>query len=174
MFAMLAIAVGYDLRERRIPNALVLALLLSGLAFSLTGLPAAGAAPGLRGAIAGVAAGLALTLPLYALHALGAGDAKLLAALGAWFGPWQVIGVIVLAGIAGLALSILYAIWLRVRGSVFGGVGMSLFSLVTGAGGPDVGEAVNRAGARLPYAAAIACGTGLQFALLAHGGWAFA
>jgi prepilin peptidase CpaA len=180
LFGMLAIAVWHDLRERRIPNRVALALLLSGLALGALRLPAAGAlnpndgGPHLAGAAFGALAGLALTLPLHWMRALGAGDAKLLAAIGAWVGPWQIVGVILLAGIAGAALSIVGALWLRYRGSVFGGVRMTLFTLISGAGNSGVSADVRRAGSRLPYAAAIACGAGLQLALSAHGGWAFA
>lgn len=181
LFLMLAGAVICDFRERRIPNPLVLALLLSGLALSLLRLSAGGSldpadgGPRPAGALLGVVAGLALTLPLYAGRALGGGDAKLLAAIGAWVGPWQIVGVMVLSAVCGLVLSVLFALWLRYRGGLFGGVGMSLFALICGGAGTGAASAeLKRAGSRLPYAAAIACGAGLQLALGAHGGWAFA
>jgi prepilin peptidase CpaA len=176
---LLAAAVRSDLRTRRIPNRVALAILLCGLAAALLRVPAIAAiagdgGPSLVGALAGMAAGLALTFPLYLVRALGAGDVKLFAAVGAWVGPWQVVGVILLAGIAGGLLAAAYTLWLRYRGSVFGNLRLTLFALLSGGGRASVRTDVVRAGTKLPYAAAIAAGTALQLLLVLQGGWVFA
>jgi len=81
--AVLAVAVYSDVRRHRIPNTLTLFGLVSGLAVQLLGHGLSGVTSGLLGA--GV--GLACFAPFYLLRAMGAGDLKLLAAVGAFLGP---------------------------------------------------------------------------------------
>src|SRR4051812_22885531 len=89
MFALLCWAAVHDVRTRRIPNVLNLVLFLTGLGVSVAGLwKVNGAQAGL-----GALAGLALTLPLFLIGAVGGGDVKMLTALGAWLGPVGVLFV---------------------------------------------------------------------------------
>lgn len=94
-----------DMRSHRIPNALTIGAATVALLFHAM-------APGGLGVSAGVAGlivGLALFFPLFALGAMGAGDVKLMAALGAWMG-WQPIVFIALYGaVAGGALALVVA-----------------------------------------------------------------
>ncbi|HEY7728730.1 MAG TPA: A24 family peptidase [Candidatus Eisenbacteria bacterium] len=69
-----------DLRTRRVPNALLLPAFVGALC--LHSVPHAG--QGLLLSLAGAAAAGALLLPGYALRFTGAGDVKLLVAVGAW------------------------------------------------------------------------------------------
>ena len=72
----------FDLRTRRIPNALTLGGAVGACVYAL-------AFHGVRGltmSLAGWAAGLAIFLPFFLLRGLGAGDVKLMACLGAWLG----------------------------------------------------------------------------------------
>jgi leader peptidase (prepilin peptidase)/N-methyltransferase len=93
-----------DLHTMRLPDALTLPLLLAGLlvcaafdASSLTEHAAAAALAylGLRGI------GL-LYRRLRGIEGIGAGDAKLLAAGGAWLGPAALPNMLILAGMSGL------------------------------------------------------------------------
>ncbi len=97
---LLAWAAGSDLRCRRIPNWLTVAIALTGIAQSFT--PFAVTTP--SHAFVGLFCGLALPLVLYALGGLGAGDVKLLAGVGAWVGPWPLVYIIVAAAVIGLVL----------------------------------------------------------------------
>ena len=54
----------------------------------------------------GLAAGLALFMPLYLLRALGAGDVKLLAMVGAWLGAPLLLGAALLTLLAGGAMAL--------------------------------------------------------------------
>jgi prepilin peptidase CpaA len=102
LVAALVITAGiYDIRYRRIPNWLSLAGVLAGFAVNAFSGRALLAAEGF---------GLALLIyfPLWLLHAMGAGDVKLMAAVGALVGwqAWLIIFFItsILGGIAALLL----------------------------------------------------------------------
>src|ERR1700685_1809297 len=93
------VAAGFDIRYRRIPNWLVLAGILTGFAWNLY----SSGWSGLGHAAAGFGLGFALYFPLYLLRARGAGDVKLLAAVGAIVGPgnclWIFLSTAILGGI---------------------------------------------------------------------------
>jgi len=59
--------------------------------------------------LAGFAVGFALPFTLFLLNAVGGGDVKLLAGLGAWFGPVAVFQIFVLEAILGAMLVIAQA-----------------------------------------------------------------
>ena len=95
-----------DLHSRRITN------LLTFSAAAL-GIVVAGWTNGLSGALssaAGLAVGLLIFFIPFALRGLGGGDVKLLAALGAWVGPTDVVWVALYTGVAGGVLAILTAL----------------------------------------------------------------
>jgi prepilin peptidase CpaA len=94
-----------DLRTRRIPNALTLPVAAVGVLFGLTTTGLDGGAS----ALAGLAVGLCLFLPFYLLGGLGAGDVKLLAALGAWLGPAATAWTAIYGTIAGGVFAIIVA-----------------------------------------------------------------
>src|SRR5712675_987614 len=95
--AILAVAVHGDIRSHRIPNSLSLSALVAGLAFQLVEHGLQGVTSGLLGA--GV--GLACFAPFYVCRAMGAGDVKLLAAVGAVLGPQGAFLAAVFALLAG-------------------------------------------------------------------------
>jgi prepilin peptidase CpaA len=94
----LAIIITYfDVRYRRIPNAFVLATLASGLAINSI----FGGLPGLYGSLGGCALAFALMFMLHLFGAMGAGDVKLFAAIGAVTGASLVLPtflVVILTG----------------------------------------------------------------------------
>jgi leader peptidase (prepilin peptidase)/N-methyltransferase len=93
-----------DIRSLRIPNALSLAVLGGGCLYALST-----EGGGIERALAGIAIG-GLTLGFIAFsylklrgHAgLGGGDIKLLAALGAWTGPFGVAPILLVASLSAL------------------------------------------------------------------------
>lgn len=89
-----------DLRSMRIPNWLTLPLLAAGLAF---GMSRAGWG-GLGDAAAGAAIAGAIFIAAYAIAGGGAGDAKLMMALGAWVGTYPSVVLV-------LAVTICGAVW---------------------------------------------------------------
>jgi len=105
LVVMLVIAAIIDWRSRRIPNWLTLVIVLSGLGSSL--LP--GHVTTLGQAGLGLVVGFALPFVLYALGALGGGDVKLLAGIGAWLGPWGVFLVFCAEAVVGMIIVIIQA-----------------------------------------------------------------
>jgi prepilin peptidase CpaA len=93
---------------RKVTNRLNLAILLTGLAWRVSFADISTAALGL----AGVAVGLAILFVPFAVRWVGAGDVKLLAAVGAWLGPFDAA----LAGLFGLAGGGIIAVALTVMG----------------------------------------------------------
>jgi prepilin peptidase CpaA len=71
-------------------------------------------------AFGGWLAGAALFFPLFALGGMGAGDVKLLAALGAWLGPVDAVWMAIFASIAGGLIAVvvsMYHGYLRTAGT---------------------------------------------------------
>jgi prepilin peptidase CpaA len=95
------IAAATDLRSRRIPNWLT----LGGLTLALLVRMGLGWSALLDG-MGGAGAGLALGFLLFALGGFGAGDAKLLMAIGAFMGWSRLPGAILAIGVAGGVLAL--------------------------------------------------------------------
>ena len=103
--AIAVVAAMVDLRSRRIPN--VLTFGAAAAARIVAGMMSGPSALAMSGG--GWLLGLALWLPIYALGGMGAGDVKLLAALGAWLGPAAVLYVALYAAVAGGLLGVAVA-----------------------------------------------------------------
>jgi prepilin peptidase CpaA len=106
LFGILLTAAITDLKRRRIPNRLTFAAMAAGLI-------AQAGHDGWLGAVsslAGITLGLGLLLPVYAMGGMGAGDVKLLGAVGGFLGPGGVVtAFLVSAGVGGLYA---FAVWL--------------------------------------------------------------
>jgi prepilin peptidase CpaA len=104
--AVAVIAAVWDLRTRRIPNVLTFgSALLAIAAHAYTGgVTAAG------WSLAGWFVGVLFFLPIFALRGMGAGDVKLLAALGAWLGPGPIVWVALFSLVAGGVIGLLVAL----------------------------------------------------------------
>lgn len=155
--AHLAAAVYWDVRERRVPNKLV----LSGLATALVLHAWLSGLPGLGMALAGALTGLLVLLPVNLLRLMGAGDVKLMAMAGA-FGasPRAALWMVLYTLLAGGLLVLLYAMKGRVRERLAANLFIMLKlgpSELDVRGGGEAGRL--QPAARLPYAAAIACGS---------------
>ena len=99
----LAAAVAYtDVRYRRIPNSYVAAALAGGLLLNTF----FGGLGGLTRSLAGCALAFGLMLVLHLVGAMGAGDVKLFAAVGAVVGLRLVLPTFVVVVFAGFALAV--------------------------------------------------------------------
>jgi len=157
---VVTLAAAIDIFTRRIPNWLSLPYLAVGIAVSgFSGGPA-----GLARSLEGIGIAVGVTGILCYLRALGMGDLKLLAAVGAWIGPGQLVMALVVTGMAGGFLAVGYALW---RGSLKKALGGTLRLIVEMPRRPfrphptlALGHA---AAASIPYAPAIALGTMFSF-----------
>jgi prepilin peptidase CpaA len=104
LLAVLIAAAIYDVRYRRIPNWVTAGGVLLGLALN-TAIGRAGGG-GILFALAGFAVAFAVYMVLYVLRAMGAGDVKLMAAVGAMLGWKAWFGVFFLTAIVGGILAL--------------------------------------------------------------------
>lgn len=168
-------ALVFDLRQRRIPNTLVLLTLGAGLFINLigpqTGLGGSGLlsshpdALGAKGSLLGALTGLAIFLPFYLLRAMGAGDVKLMAGIGSFVGPVAAINMALFILVTGGVLAVVRMVWVRKTQLV-------LFNVVTALGQMAPGsvarfDPATQSADRMPYGVAMAVG------LLAYGAWIF-
>ena len=144
-----------DLRTRRVPNALTLGA--TTVALALHGVT--GGWSELATSALGWLAGLALFMPLWALGGMGAGDVKLLGAVGAWLGPAGALWAGLYGAIAGGVMALAIALARGYARTAFRNVGTLLRSWFLAGVRPVGGLTLADSGSiRLPYAVPIAAG----------------
>lgn len=104
LVAIVLAAAIYDLRFRRIPNWLnvsgvILGVGVNTLLFARNGLIAA---------VLGITFAMAIYVPLYLMRGMGAGDVKLMAAVGAIAGPWNWFGIFVATALLGGVVALVF------------------------------------------------------------------
>jgi prepilin peptidase CpaA len=107
------VATVIDIRTRRIPNELTAAMAGIGVGLAASGISGLS----LGASLTGFAIGLLLMLPGHALGATGAGDVKLMAAVGALVGPATVVNAFLFTAVAGGILAVAIAIRRRRLGA---------------------------------------------------------
>ncbi|MES1261460.1 MAG: prepilin peptidase [Acidobacteriota bacterium] len=165
---LVMVAAVYDVRRRRIPNWLTLGGIVAGFGWNAC----VAGAPGLTRAATGLALGFLLYFPLYLLRARGAGDVKLLAAVGAIAGAgncfWVFVLTAVLGGVIALALVLFRG---RLRQTLFN-VARILRDMIRlrapYRSSPEF-DVTTTKGLRLPHGALIAVGTAAFLAMLQYG-----
>jgi prepilin peptidase CpaA len=147
----LLVATVVDLRTRRIPNLLTGSMALAGLGLAALGWGSISIGAALLGCIVG----LVLMLPGHALGATGAGDVKLMAAVGSLLGPLAVVNAVLFTAIAGGVLAVAVALQRRRLALTLAGTGRMI------AAPTDIkGEIASGAPAsRFAYGPAIAAGS---------------
>ena len=164
---MVSIAAVYDIQFRRIPNWLV----LTGLVLSLIIHVTFNDFYGFKAWGYGLLTGFGLFLPLYALHAMGAGDVKLVAMVGSFLDAGSAIGVVLTTLVVGGVLSIVVALRNGVLRQAIGNIHtqltLTMFKKISG-GNAQLEQLPSSAG-NLPYAVAIAIGTLIHVILLTQG-----
>jgi prepilin peptidase CpaA len=146
--AVASLAAVLDVRCRRIPNWLTLTALGAGLLIQVLRAGPAGILVGLGGA----ALGMGVLLPFYMIRTVGAGDVKLLGALGALVGPQALVSIAIYGALVGGAISV---VMLVRRGRLQA----SIFEILTRP------TRLTRSGATAPYGVAIASGVYLSMLL---------
>ena len=139
-----------DLKTRRVPNALTFPALLAGIAVHAVMQGRTGA----LSAVLGMLVAGALFLPGWLMGWKGAGDVKLMAAVGAWVGFPQAVIAALVSFIAGGVIALIEAARRKVlTRSVFNAGVMGAWVLSRGSGGPPV-----TSGERFPFALAVLAG----------------
>jgi prepilin peptidase CpaA len=159
---LVIVAAIWDIRTRRIPNWLTLSGVILGVGLNIFLYLPVGLWFGLKFSLEGLGLALGVYFVLYVLHAMGAGDVKLMAAVGAAAGPSNWFGIFVLTSLAGgVAGVVLVAFKGRFR-KTLGNIGIILTSLGSGRAPyketPELDVSSDQ-GMRLPHGAMIALGT---------------
>ncbi len=162
LVVLLVAAAVIDWRTGRIPNWLTLTGMGWGLAFNASQAPSMVA--GLGTGVLGLSTGLALFLPLYAMRAMGAGDVKLMAMVGAFLGAGATAVAALFVFVAGGLASLVYAVRMGAAGMLV----MNSLALTTSLVRRDQGgipSAPRRSLGRIRFGGCICAGT-VAFLLL--------
>jgi|SRR5579862_1469402 len=144
-----------DIRSARIPNRLTYSALLAGVLFRVAVL----GLPGLKSGLVGMLVAGGLFLLLFVLGAMGGGDMKLMAAVGAWVGSAQVITLILAAALAGGVLAIGRMIFFNMLGETIRNTIQLVRYRLTSGLQPHPELNVQTSGSqRVPFGVAIAVG----------------
>jgi len=166
------IAAVTDLWKFKVYNALTYPALAAGLAASAW----AGGWSGLATSGLGALAGFSALVVFFAMGGVGAGDVKLLTALGAWLGPAMTLQVVLASALAAGA----YALALAALDGGLAGAAVDVLHLshrlrrgeIVPAGGPSIREEAARPDRRrrlVPFAAMTCLGFFLTLARLGPG-----
>jgi prepilin peptidase CpaA len=162
LLLLLAAAAISDYRTFRIPNLLTLGGIVFALVYNTIVPPAWHA--DWTWAPAGMLLGLGAMLPMYAIGAMGAGDVKLMAMVGAFLGlsgtAYALLFCVVTGGIAALAFALHKRVMARMLANVGGVMRGMLWSTVTG-GAPRVQPGSVQSVGKLAYGISIAVGTAI-------------
>jgi prepilin peptidase CpaA len=144
-----------DVTTRRIPNKLT----YLGILVAIAGRLALQGWHGLGSALAGGLVGGGAFLIFFLVHAMGAGDVKLITAVGCFVGPGRALEIVLASAIAGGIFAICYALWQgRLRTVLVNVVDLVRFHAAVGAEVHPSLNLSNPQAARLPYGVAIAAG----------------
>ncbi|HEV2611001.1 MAG TPA: prepilin peptidase [Noviherbaspirillum sp.] len=172
LFVLLMLAAVLDYRTYRIPNWLT----LTGVIFALVYNTAYPAVPhaGFLWSFGGLLVGLATMLPLYVFRVMGAGDAKLMAMVGAFLGLSDVLYAVVFTFIVGGVAALAFAVFHRAFGRMMSNIKDVAETMVISAMAgitPD-GRIASRASVgKLPYGVSISVGT-ILYVVAKHLGFA--
>jgi prepilin peptidase CpaA len=160
LLALLAAAAVFDFRTYRIPNLLTGGGIVFALVYNTLVPPEWHA--GWTWAPAGMLLGFAAMLPMYAIGAMGAGDVKLMAMVGAFLGltgtAYALFFCIVTGGIAALAFALHKRVTTRMLANAGGLMRGMLWSTVAGAS-PRLQSGAMPSVGKLAYGISIAVGT---------------
>jgi prepilin peptidase CpaA len=149
------IAATWDLKTRRIPNVLTFGAAFAAVCVHVYAAGWSGATVALTGWLVGVA----FFFPFFALGGMGAGDVKLLGAIGAWLGPAATVWVALFSAIAGGVMAVCVAMFAGYLSQAFSNVwGLLMYWRIAGVRpAPDLMLSSSR-GPRLAYALPVLAG----------------
>ena len=154
----------YDLRVRRIPNWINLTGVILGLGLNAYFQGMAGAIT----AAGGLLVALCIYVPLYALKGMGAGDVKLMAAIGAIAGPGNWFNIFIVTALLGGAAALALVLWRKRTGQTLSNISFILGQLSKGKppSAEDSSLSIhNKNSLKMPHGAIIAAGVGIFLVL---------
>jgi prepilin peptidase CpaA len=153
LIPLAALVIYHDVRYRRIPNAFVLATLISGLTLNF----ALGGINGGLNSIGGCLLAFILMFMLHVFGAMGAGDVKLFAAIGSVIGAQLVLPTFVVVILIGGLLALVTVLRSGVFGTTMHRVLQILVGLLPGWQMPKFSVPADRR-LTIPYGVAITIG----------------
>jgi prepilin peptidase CpaA len=163
LFDAVAVAVAaaiVDVQQHRIPNVITYPAMLAGVLLRTYCF----GWKGLLSAVGGFLLAGGIVFVFYAVRAMGAGDLKLLAALGAIVGPRYAVNIIIATGIAGGVLALVYVAYRGQMRATLSNVGAVMkFHAWGGLQAHPELNLDNPAALRMPYGLAIAAGAVYTF-----------
>lgn len=160
--AVAGVGAATDVATRRIPNWLT----YSGMLVAIAGRSLLQGWHGLVSALAGGLIGGGVFLVFFLLHAMGAGDVKLITAIGCLAGPASAIQIVLATAIAGGIFAVVLSLWQgRLRAVLVNVKDLVKFHAVAGAEMHPTLNLSNPQAVRLPYGVAIA--TGVLYSVVA-------
>jgi prepilin peptidase CpaA len=160
LFFLLVYAAVIDVRSHRIPNRLVLAGLAFGLVYSAF-VPFWGK-HGFLWALGGAAIGFGVLFPFWLLRMMGAGDVKLMAAVGSLLGLQAIPMALLISLATSSVFAIIFSLHKGKLREMFSNVGRMLRvgSIAMAMGAPvSVAQSGWNSVGKLPFAVPIAVGT---------------
>jgi len=144
-----------DVATRRIPNKLTYFAILVALVWR----SAVQGWHGLESAVVGGLVGGGVFLVFFLIHAMGAGDVKLITAVGCFAGSERIVEIVLAAAIAGGIFAIVHSLWHGRLRTVLANTGdLMRFHATVGAEAHPSLNLSNTQAARMPYGVAIAAG----------------
>lgn len=155
-FALVLACMITDVYQRRIPNCLTIPAVAAGLGFALLG----NGWDGVWLSVVGIAVGFGLLfLPFY-FGGMGAGDVKLMAALGALLGASAIIQVFLYSAIVGGVLAVVSVVRERACRETAANIAAICLGWWSRLGsGHGLGDRPHRSVGNIPYGVAIGLGT---------------
>ncbi len=170
LVAITGVAIGFDIKEKRIPNQLILVAITGGILFN-----ASQGVPQLKDSLLGLGLGVGFLIIPFVLGWMGAGDVKFLGAVGAILGVQLVPRAFFYSAVLGGVLALVSIVYGGIRLKVFKTAWNELKLLIMSRGAvwPEMlNHRVSKGARSIPFGVAIGLGTLVAVYLDPRGEWA--
>lgn len=126
LLLLVSLSAAFDAKERRIPNKITLTGILLGLVFNLI----MGGWTGLLNSFLGILVGIAVFFIPFAMGGMGAGDVKLMGAIGALMGWRFSLETAIYSALVGGVMVLVYLLYTRKLLDVLSGILLALVQVL--------------------------------------------